>query len=161
MISKKWISPNDIRFTTQLLFRKSKNGNSFEEFHRLCDNQGKTFVLFQGKEGFIIGGYTTKDWNTTGDWYEDDKSFLLSLTKWQIFPIKKNCDSIRGSKDNGPWFACIGFRAEGRKNFTQEIFYYKDKEEENFENCDEIIPNNKCDRYFDVKEAEIYKIDFY
>ena len=73
---KRWISPNDQLFTTKLLFRSSENGNSYEEFHRLCDNQGKTLVLIQGKEGFIIGGYTTKDWNTTGDWTKDENFFF-------------------------------------------------------------------------------------
>ena len=115
---KKWISPNDKLFTTKLLFIKSKNGDSFDEFHKLCDNQGKTLVLIQAEEGFIIGGYTTKDWNTTEKWYKDNSSFLFSLTKGRIFPIKKNQDSIMGSKNIGPCFAYIGFNEKGRKNLS-------------------------------------------
>ena len=41
----KWIYQREGKFKTQLLFRKSINGNSFNEFHRLCDNQGKTLTL--------------------------------------------------------------------------------------------------------------------
>jgi len=156
---KKWINPNDKLFTTQLLFRKSKNGDSFDEFHRLCDNQGKTLVLIQAEEGFIIGGYTTKDWNTTGKWYKDNSSFLFSLTKGRIFPIKKNQDSIMGSKNIGPWFAYIGFNDKGRMNLSQGRFVYKNKEEESFENYNEIIPNKNYSRFFEVIEVEIYKID--
>lgn len=39
---KKWISPDGRAFTSKLLFRKSTNGDSFEEFHNLCDKKGKT-----------------------------------------------------------------------------------------------------------------------
>ena len=136
----KWINQREGKFNTKLLFRKSNNGNSFDEFHRLCDNQGKTLVLIQTDNNLIIGGYTTKDWNTSEKWYYDDQSFLFSLTKEKIFPNKKNCNAIRGSK------------------LTQGYFYYQKDEYQCFENYNEIIPNNNKDTYFDVKEVEIYKI---
>ena len=152
----KWINQREGKFNTKLLFRKSINGNSYNEFHRLCDNQGKTLLLIQTDNNLIIGGYTTKDWNTSGKWYNDEKSFLFSLTKGRIFPSKKNCHSIRGSKELGPWFAYIGFRELGRKDLTQGIFHYHLNE--NFENYNEIIPNNNKDTFFNVIEIEIYKI---
>ena len=76
-----------------------------------------------------------------------------------MFPIIENRDSIRGSEELGPWFAYIGFRDQGKKNLSQGKFHYKYKGQENFENYNEIIPNNNCDKFFDVKEVEIYKID--
>jgi hypothetical protein len=152
-----WINQREGKFNTKLLFRKSINGNSYDEFHRLCDNQGKTLVLIQTDNNVIIGGYTTKDWNISGSWYKDDKSFLFSLTNGRIFPIKKNYDAIRGSKELGPWFAYIGFRDGGKNNLTQGLFYYR-RGDESYENYNEIIPNNNKDTYFDVKEVEIYKI---
>ena len=154
----KWINQREGQFKTQLLFRKSINGNSFDDFHRLCDNQGKTLVLIQTENNLIIGGYTTKDWNTSGNWYKDDKSFLFSLTNKKIFPIKKYRDAVRGSKLNGPWFSCIGFPDGGRKDLTQGFFFYTKSGEECYENYNEIIPNDKKGTYFDVKEVEIYKI---
>jgi len=154
----KWINQREGQFKTFLLFRKSINGNSFDDFHRLCDNQGKTLVLIQTFNNLIIGGYTTKDWVTSENWYEDDKSFLFSLTNGKIFPNKKNCAAIRGSKVLGPWFAYIGLGETERKNLTQGKFYYKKIENQCFENYSEIIPNNKKDTYFDVKEVEVYKI---
>ena len=152
-----WINQREGKFNTKLLFRKSINGNSFNEFHRLCDNQGKTLVLIQTDNNLIIGGYTTKDWNTSGKWYKDDKSFLFSLINGKIFPIKRGCEAILGSKEFGPWFAYIGFLNRGRKDLTQGIFYYC-LGDESYENFNEIIPNNNKDTYFDVKEVEIYKI---
>ena len=153
----KWINQREGQFKTQLLFRKSINGNSFNDFHRLCDNQGKTLVLIQTLNNLIIGGYTSKDWDTSEIWYKDDKSFLFSLTKGRIFPIKKNFEAIRGSTELGPWFAYIGFRDRGRNDLTQGIFYYR-IDDESYENYNEIIPNDKKDTFFDVKEVEIYKI---
>ena len=153
----KWINQREGQFKTQLLFRKSINGNSFDDFHRLCDNQGKTLVLIQTLNNLIIGGYTSKDWDTSEKWYKDDKSFLFSLTNGKIFPNKKNCAAIYGRKDLGPWFAYIGFTCGGRNDLTQGIFYYR-YGDECYENFKEIIPNDKKDTYFDVKEVEIYKI---
>lgn len=156
---KKWISPDDKPFRTKLLFNKSRNGESFSEFHILCDYQGKTLVLIEGEEGFIIGGYTTKDWNTSGKWYNDEDSFLFSLTKGKIFlKTKLNEYAIRGSKELGPWFAYIGFRDGGKGNLSEGKYYYKSEDEMCFENYNEIIPNNYCSRSFDVKEVEVYKI---
>ena len=88
----------------------------------------------------------------------DDKSFLFSLTKEKIFPSKKNCEAIFGSKTNGPWFAYIGFINRGRNNLTQGKFYYKSKDEERYDNYNDIIPNDKKDVDFNVKEVEVYKI---
>ena len=47
---------------TQLLYKKSRDGNDFNTFHNLCDNKGKTLTLIQSSEGFIIGGYTPLEW---------------------------------------------------------------------------------------------------
>ena len=41
---------------------------------------------------------------------------------------------------------------------SNSVFHYKISGEESFENYNEIIPNNKTDTFFDVKEVEIYKI---
>lgn len=153
---KKWISEREGKFKTKLLFRKSINGNSFTDFHRLCDNQGKTLVLIQTEDGLLLGGYTTKDWNVSSGWMKDDNSFLFSLTYEKIFPNKKNRnESIMGSKGYGPWFAYIG--SGNGKDLTQGYFYYRFKSSESFENYNDIMPNKK-DTSFDIKEIEVYKI---
>ena len=154
-----WISEREGQFKTKLLFRKSINGNSFNEFHRLCDNQGKTIVLIQAENGLILGGFTIKDWDQSNEWYKDENSFLFSLTNGRIFPMKKNSlYSIYGNKVVGPWFAYFGFRYVGRCNLTQGNYLYKNENESCYENFSELIPNDKKEVLFDVKEVEIYKI---
>ena len=38
--------------------------------------------------------------------------------------------------------------------------FFSDKKEIHFKNFNEIIPNKKESRYFDIEEVEIYKIIF-
>jgi hypothetical protein len=46
-------------FVTSLLFRASKHGFKFANFHSLSDLKGETLTLLKLKEGGIcIGGYT-------------------------------------------------------------------------------------------------------
>ena len=51
----------------------------------------------------------------------------------------------------------LDFFDRGRKDLTQGKFTYR-YGDECYENFNEIIPNDKTDTYFDVKEVEIYKI---
>jgi len=82
------------------------------------------------------------------------------LTQGKIFPIIKGKDSIYGIGTNGPWFAFIGFGQYEKCNLSQGYFYYKNKNDISFENYNEIIPNEKKNRLFEVKEVEIYQINF-
>ena len=89
---------------TQLLYKKSRDGNDFNTFHNLCDNKGKTLTLIQSSEGFIIGGYTPLEWNRNSGWKNDNDTFLFSLTNKRIYKkrIKIHSQFIVGmSKDHG------------------------------------------------------------
>ena len=154
----KWINPIK-KFKTELLYRKSRDGDDYETFHRLCDNKGTTLVLIKSVEGFIIGGYTPIKWNNNSGWLKDDDTFVFSLTNGKIFrKAEKSTDSIWCTK-YGPYFAEIGFRERGKKNMSQGYFLYSTTLY--FENFNQIIPNEGKDRLFDVEEVEIYNIIFY
>jgi len=64
-----WINPQK-KMLTSLLYRKSSNGDSYETFHKLCNNKGVTLTLTEAKEGFIVGGYTPLIWENSGGWLE-------------------------------------------------------------------------------------------
>ena len=154
---KTWINPEQ-NFKTELLYRKSKDGDNYETFHRLCDNKGPTLVLIQSNEGFIIGGYTPLNWDDKSGWIKDNESFVFNLTNNRIFrKAQKSTDSIWCTK-YGPYFAEIGFRERGKKNMSQGYFLFSTTLY--FENFNEIIPNEGKDRFFDVDEVEIYNILF-
>ena len=143
-----------------IIFRKTENGDSYSTFHNLCDNQGTTLVLTKSVEGFVIGGYTQLDWdNQTEGWKKDDDTFLFSLTNNKIFrKTSKNSYSIYCSKNLGPWFPFIGFRASGKKNMNQGEYQFSSSNY--FKDYNDIIPNDGKGKFFDVKEVEIYKISY-
>ena len=146
-----WIGADD-RTKTELLFRKTVHGDSYDTFHRLCDNKGATLILIKGTEGFIIGGYTTLCWDNKSGYKSDNKTFLFSLTSNKIFTKKSSDNSICCSKDNGPHFCCLIF--DSGKNMSKGSFIYDCCY---YNNLNEIIPNNGS-RDFDTEEVEVYGI---
>ena len=152
-----WINSKQ-SFKTILLYRKSRDGDDYETFHKLCDRKGTTLVLIKSSENFIIGGYTPINWDNESGWLKDDETFVFSLTNGKVFrKASKSTDSIWCTK-YGPYFAEIGFRERGKKNMSQGYFLYSTTLY--FEKFNEIIPNEKKDRFFDVDEVEIYNIIF-
>ena len=156
-----WINPKNA-IDIELLYRKSRDGDSYDTFHKLCDNKGKTLILIKGLENFIIGAYTPINWNDTyGGWLKDDETFLFSLTNKKVYRKKeKSIDSIYCYKGSGPWFGGIGFRDSGKENMTQGEFAYSRSGFEFYGNINDIIPNEGKSRFFDVEEVEIYKLNF-
>ena len=152
---KKWIN-NEKKIKTELLYRKTDNGDSCDTFHQLCDNKGATLILIKGKEGFIIGGYTPLSWDNNSGWKKDNDTFLFSLTNNQTFRknVKdyNNDRSICCSKD-GPNFCCLRFIKNNmsKGTFSTNCSYYI--------NLNNIIPNNGP-RDFIIEEVEIYKITY-
>ena len=156
-----WINPNN-KIVIELLYRKSRDGDSYNTFHQLCDNKGKTLILIKGTENFIIEAYTPINWTDYSDeWFKDDESFVFSLTNNKIYRKKeKSTQSIFCSKNCGPWFGGIGFRDNGRKNMSQGEFVFSREGWEFYGNINDIIPNEGKSRYFEVEEVEIYKLLF-
>ncbi len=153
---KNWINPNK-QIKTELLYRLSRDGISYETFHKYCDNKGPTLTLIEADEGFITGGYTLLDWDSNSKWKNDKDTFIFSLTENKKF-IKQNISkSIYCLNSYGPWFNNFGFELNSRNKFMKECkFQYGNA----FLNANEIIPNEKENKYFDVKEVEVYKIIF-
>ena len=146
---------------TQLLYKSSRDGNSFNTFHKLCDNKGKTITLIKSSEGFIIGGYTPLDWDSHSGWKNDNDTFLFSLTNKKIYKkIRNNEASIFCDKDYGPWFPYIGLTKDEKEEMKKGKFLYREGDDVFFEKFNEIIPNEKKDKYFNVEETEVYKITF-
>ena len=148
-----WLKPKIVE-KVNLLYRKSRDGDSFDIFHKLCDNQGANIVIIKCTEGFIFGGYTPLDWDNHSSWKADNETFLFSLTNNQKYK-KITKDSILCSPYQGPFYPFIGFR---NVNMSQGDIQYTGKNY--FENYYDIIPNTKKNRTFDVEELEVFKISF-
>ena len=158
-ILKNWINPNKkIEIKSELLYRLSENGNSYQEFHEKCDNKGPTLILIEAVEGFITGGYTPLSWDSYSQWKQDKDTFLFSLTLNKKFIKEDVSDSILCLESYGPWFDNFGFELNSRKKFMRECKFQTGNA---FINANDIIVNDGNNKFFEVKEVEVFKIEFY
>lgn len=79
--------------TWRLVFRASAHGFSASAFHRHCDGLAPLFVIAQGAQGEISGGFTDVAWTKTnrkGGYIQSERSFLFSLCTGNEPPMKYN-----------------------------------------------------------------------
>ena len=86
-----WIGCKGIK----LIYRLSKDGAKSIDFHKKCDNQGETLVLYENEKGNIFGGFTSISWTSDGSYHNDPNSFIFTLTnihdtKPTEFPLRKD-----------------------------------------------------------------------
>ena len=145
------------KIEVKLLYRKSRDGTSYDTFHELCDNKGPTLILFNlERNNLIIGGYTQLNWDNHSGWKSDKSTFLFNLTNGKLFKKKSGNDSMYCSNDCGPFFPYIGCRNTGKRNMSEGDFQM---EFSHFENIKEIIQNDgKNTVTFNIKEVEVYQI---
>ena len=139
------------------LYRKTKDGDSIDTFHKLCDNKNNTLILIKTTDGILIGGYTPLSWDENSGYKNDNDTFIFSLTTNNISSKENINSSINCNKNVGPSSCCFGLGITDKKNMSQGQFgsacsYYTD--------FTKIIPNNKSG-VFDAEEVEIYKISFF
>ena len=152
---KKWINPNK-EIKGELLYRLSRDGSSYQTFHQYCDDKGPTLTLIKDENDMKTGGYTPLSWDSKTEWKNDNDTFIFNLTNKKKFPKPSNNNScsIYCLNSYGPWFNNLGF--EGGQNMKSCKFQTGTA----FLNANEIIPNENQDKYFSVKEVEVYKLSF-
>lgn len=136
----------------QLLFRMSRDGDNFQTFHNLCDNQGPTITLYQFEDN-VLGLYTPLSWNTTSQWISDQRMFLFSLTY--------NKKSNKNNKNSRGIFCC-----PTHGPYTDFIVIYAgttmkkpiiDPSTSGYDNCQYLYPNKNKGTYTCL-EIEVFKI---
>ena len=149
---KNWIAP-DRGIKTQLLYRLSRDGDSVQTFHNLCDNISPTLVLTESLNGNKFGGYTVCQWDQSGSNKNEGNTFLFSLTKNKIFKKKDiNQREICCNREYGPIFGLNDFYFYPTlKKCNSTSTYY-------FLNNNDLADNEN--NQFEVKEVEIYKCLF-
>ena len=154
---KNWINPN-LKIKAELLYRLSRDGEKYETFHKLCDNQGPTLVLTKLSDGDILGTYSPIDWdNKTENWKNDLGIFVFSLNRNMKASKKQpsNNYGIYCSKIYGPesYFLCF---QPGKNMKLSELRI--DNSEYSI-NTQDLVPNKKND-FYNAIEVEIFKIIF-
>ena len=147
---KSWLSNKE--FKTELLYRKSRDGSTPNNFHNKCDNKGITITFIETTKGYKFGGYTELPWDKSGE-KKDKSTFIFSFNKMQKYTARNNNASICCSSSEGPRFGCcwpeIYFEGTldrgASSDYNQCTFADK-----------RVLTNGE--QYWDVKELEVYQI---
>ena len=150
---KEFISKNE-KIKAELKYRMTRDGRSFDDFKKLCNNIAPNLLLIKDKKENIFGSYTRVSL-IGGDYEKNDlESFLFSLNKNKKYRTKhKKTTDIWCSEEKGPYF-----------RGGDLCFWGKDMSEcfssgkGNY--LDESLSTNEPNRYFRVQEVELYKISF-
>jgi hypothetical protein len=156
--------------TWQLLWRGSRDGFGARAFHSRCDGHANTLMLFvtaasnDDVGGFVFGGFTTVEWDSTSDDKSDDslKSFLFTLKNPHNVPARKFALkaeekqwAIRCEPASGPCFGDM----DVSDNCNANPFSFTNL-------CDHYTNDTGLDgktvftgsQYFKVKEIEVFEI---
>ena len=72
-----------------LLYRGSKDGWKYLDFHTRCDGKGATIVLYKTDKNKRCGGFNSVGWQSKGEMTTDNFAFLFSLDLRQQILVKK------------------------------------------------------------------------
>ena len=99
---KLWINKNK-EFNTKLLYKLSRDGETINKFHELCDNIKDNLILIRATNKTIFGSYCTWVWNNTGNKLNNiNDGFLFNLTKDKKY--ENNNQAIhQGCSNHGPY----------------------------------------------------------
>jgi hypothetical protein len=118
-------SPND---KWSLLYRGTRDGFGTNDFHSKCNGHSNTLTILKAKgSGFIFGGYTTVEWDSTSEWKSDPNAFLFSLTNKDNKPLKMKINpykheyAIRCYSSYGPIFG-FDIRIANNANTTMDSY---------------------------------------
>ena len=154
---KTWINPNKKLFS-KLIYRLSEDGESIKIFHKKCDNKTQTLILIESLNGELFGGYITCTWDGNMIDKNDNKTFLFNLNKNVKFEKRYNVFNNRdiyAYNNIGPYFG------------LRDLFFYPSMKfcnsfqsaQFSFLNDINDLTNHK-NEIFEIKEVEIYKINF-
>ena len=104
-----WCGTSDF----ELLYRGTRDGFGADDFHRTCDNKGKTLVLVKNSSGHVFGGFASIPWTSPSSWEykQAPGSFIFTLTNMHgiqptKFPLKNENDgnAVQHQASWGPIF---------------------------------------------------------
>ena len=90
----------------KLIYSASKDGDSAEVFHSLCDGIAPLVVLIKTSKNVVFGGYTEAPYTfakkRTGN--KDDNAFIFSINKMKTYDVEKGTNATCSFRDYGPVF---------------------------------------------------------
>ena len=142
-------------FKFEFLYKGTLDGDTYNIFHKKCDNQGPTISIIESTDGQIFGGYASKSWdiNSKSD-IPDPDSFLFNINIKKKYCVSNNkglfksigyiCD-IGGDSFHELWLD---------NNYLSKYGWCDNGNGFNFKNYE--LSGGK--KQFKVKEYEVYKV---
>ena len=144
----------------KMLYSATVNGDESIKFHELCDYHNNTLVLVQTETDNIFGGYVNKQWNSLELGRKmDNNSFLFSVNKQKIYNPRTDISSgqkyhLFCSDKDGPCFYAFSI-----EDLCLEKGGYCDEMKKcNYDSFEIDYELNEGNKYFKVKQLEIYEI---
>ena len=160
-ILNNWINLNNNK-TIKLLYKASRDGDSYQDFYRLCEDKGPTIIIALTTKGYKFGGFTSLSWKNPHNgenknkYYEDKNAFIFSLNKKRKYYSKIGCNNqVCMWSDRGPSFG-------GGNDLTLHNNCLHNNN--SYNNCSSTYQTEKYElnggeEYFTVKDYEVYSIN--
>ena len=153
LITRK-INKANKKITLNLLYKATVDSDKAAAFHDKCDHAQSSLLLVETDKGKRFGGFTTCSWAGDCEEKKDEDAFVFSLDKMMIYENIPNEDAIGCYPKFGPIFLGCQIRiydnafSKGGTTFEKGLNYYT---EEDYE-------LTGGERYFNVKEIEVYEV---
>ena len=138
-----------------LLLNSNIDGDSTSIFMNKCNGKCPTLAVIKTTNGYIFGGYTTKQWN--GGEVQDKNAFVFSIDKKKKYNIKEPEHAIYSNKNSWWGFGCYNNTIVCYENCTKRNDNYVDNKTYDIPEQYEL---NLGEKYFTVKSFEIYHIEY-
>ena len=146
---------NNRNFTSELLFRKSRDGSTPNDFHNKCDNKGTTILFIETTKGYKFGGYTELQWDKSGKGKKDKSTFIFSFNQREKYTTRNDNNTIACVSNEGPRFG---------SSWPEIYFYQTLNKGESFDHSSNTFVLGKKmtngEQNWDVKELEVHKISY-
>ena len=138
----------------RLLYRASRDGDSANKFHSICDNSNNLIILVQTQKGLRFGGFTSNKFKVSSHMKYDNNAFLFSLDLKKVYKIVPGEYAIYCYYNSGPCFSQGSlyipnnfFKKYGKTSITGGPYQFKEDYE-----------INNGEEKFLVKELEIFQV---
>ena len=145
----------------KLRYSASKDGDSAEIFHSLCDGLSPIIALIKTTKGVKFGGYTEApfEFSKKRKGNKDDNAFIFSINKGKTYDVEKGTNATCSYKDYGPVF----YGYEYCNIYVYGDFFTDEgnvaKKGDRYNTTEDFEINNG-EQKFMVRELEVYQVYF-
>ena len=150
---------NKYNFSLNLIYRGTRDGDTGQNFHKLCDGLCPIILIIKTTHNIRFGGYTEAYFEGTNEYLgkRDDNAFIFNLDKRKYYNIFKGENAILCYKYYGPVF----YGNEYSNIFLKEPFFKKKgsvaPRGDRFDTNEDFEINNGR-QYFKPLQIEVFHI---